>query len=73
MRVSWTATEHGYVRTVTPPARRTIWTVTHIMPSFERVAVVDGTLTRTAAIRRATGGVAILPGDTIIATHSVVR
>ena len=61
------------MRTLPAPTRRTIWTITHLFADGmgDLTAVVDGTLTRSAAIARAASHVG--PNDTVIATHSVVR
>jgi len=61
------------LRTITPPTRRTIWTITHLFADGmgDLTAVVDGTLTRSAAIARAASHIG--PDDTVIATHSVIR
>lgn len=68
---SWSASDTG-LRTITPTTRRTIWTITHLFADGmgDLTAVVDGTLTRSAAIARAAAHIA--PNDVVIATHSVV-
>jgi hypothetical protein len=61
------------MRTIQPTPHRTLWTITLVLPHTARVAVVDGSATRTEAIRQALRGVAVGPQDCVIATHSVVH
>ena len=71
---TWSATPSGgYLRTVTPATRRTIWTITTIFAdgAGDLTAVVDGTLSRSRAIARAVHHVG--PNDVVIATHTVIR
>lgn len=61
------------LRTVMAEPQRTVWTITHLFADGmgDLTSVVDGTLTRSAAIARVAAHVG--PRDVVIATHSVVR